>query len=262
MPPRGVAILLGAGPTSGAGLARVFAASNQGNLAVALLARNPDNLSSLTTKLRSSVPSGVFKDFPADAAEPDSLNRAFDAIRKWNAEELGNLDLKLAVWHVKHTHKKPFEEETTENFSKSLGTYVTGAMAFAKLCTTWMLVQGAPSSEDGKMTKCGTLIFTGTLGSLRTNAGFAAYGAGRAGVRMLAQSLAREYSPKGMHVVHTIANGGIGGEDGAGQEEKRKFEAGAKMKAESVGQTYLWLEGQGADLFTHELDLRPAAEKF
>lgn len=76
------------------------------------------------------------------------------------------------------------------------------------------------------------------------------------GVRQLAQSLAREYSAKGIHVVHTIANGSIRDEHGAEQV------TGKKMSADSVGKTYLWLSQQTPDLWTHELDLRPAQEKF
>jgi len=63
-------------------------------------------------------------------------------------------------------------------------------------------------------------------------------------------------SEKGIHVVHTIANGGI--EDADGEAQK----VGRKMSAESVGKTYLWLAGQGPELWTHELDLRPALERF
>ncbi|KAL8701650.1 MAG: hypothetical protein Q9224_000406, partial [Gallowayella concinna] len=114
---------------------------------------------------------------------------------------------------------------------------------------------GSTSLADGGAKKA-TLIFTGTLGALRTNAQFAAYGAGRSSVRMLAQSLAKEFSEKGVHVVHAIANGGIGDEEG---EQQKK---GARMSAEAVGRTYLWLSGQGVELWTHELDLRPALEKF
>ena len=104
--------------------------------------------------------------------------------------------------------------------------------------------------------KKGTIIFTGTLGALRTNAEFSAYGAGRAGVRMLAQSLAKEYSPKGIHVVHTIANGKIVDKDG--EEQK----TGLHMSADAVGKEYLHLMQQEPTLWTHELDLRPAQEKF
>lgn len=104
--------------------------------------------------------------------------------------------------------------------------------------------------------KKGTIIFTGTLGALRTNAEYNAYGASRASVRMLAQGLAKEVSKNGVHVVHTIANGGIRDED---SEETR---TGVRMSAEAVGKTYLWLARQEPTLWVHELDLRPAQEKF
>src|SRR5437762_14262156 len=104
--------------------------------------------------------------------------------------------------------------------------------------------QGSPSQEGTPMEK------KGTLGGLRTNAQYAAYGAGRAGVRMLAQSLAREYSARGVHVVHAIANGGI--TDSSDGAEADKVRAGLKMRAESVGKTYLWLSEQECDLWVHE----------
>jgi len=62
-----------------------------------------------------------------------------------------------------------------------------------------------------------------------------------------------------VHVVHAIANGGIEDQP-AGTGEKQKV--GTKMSAESVGKTYLFLSEQSVDLWTHELDLRPAGEKF
>ena len=167
-------------------------------------------------------------------------------------------------------------EETHKDFTDSLETYVGGAMAFAQ--ESLKLLFEHHGDDDLSATngvKKGTLVFTGTLGALRANTGFGAYGAGRAGVRQLAQSLAREFSSKGVHVVHTIANGGISDEEGEAQKE------GRKMSAEAVGRTYLWLAQQGPELWTREipifccklnvqytnkrsdeLDMRPAQEKF
>jgi NAD(P)-dependent dehydrogenase (short-subunit alcohol dehydrogenase family) len=189
------------------------------------------------------------------------LKSAFEKIR--SHPKLSNLPLSIAVWNIKHSHKTPFEEETAERFGESLQTYITGAFNFSHEVVK-MIVSQSPEPESGKpLQKRGTLIFTGTLGALRTNSGYGAYGAGRSGVRMLAQSLAREMSPRGIHVVHTIANGGIIDEtEEKGGEEWEKTQRGERMKAESVGKTYLWLASQGVDLWTHELDMRPAAEKF
>ena len=129
-------------------------------------------------------------------------------------------------------------------------------MAFAQEAVKRMFSDNGktPLVEGGS--KKGTLIFTGTLGALRTNTNFAAYGASRAGVRSLAQALAKEYSPLGVHVVHTILNGGVKDEEGEAQR------TGKTMSAEEVGKAYLWLAEQGPSMWTHELDMRPPQEKF
>lgn len=114
---------------------------------------------------------------------------------------------------------------------------------------------GATLGENGGEKK-GTIIFTGTLGAMRSNVGFAAYGAGRAGVRQLAQSLGKEFSEKGVQVCHVIANGGI-----VDDVEREDMKVGKKIRAESVGKTYLWLIEQTPDFWTSELDIRPAMEK-
>lgn len=271
MPPSGLAILLGAGPTTGAGVARVLARPSQGNLAVALLSRSGDV--SLADRLSRESGGGVLRAFKTDTSE-DSLGRVFGEIQQWSDSLGKELKLKLAIWNIKHSHKTPFEDESATKFGDSLQTYVTGAMVFSQLCVKAMLAQYPDDTEgnqegEEEMVKKGTIIFTGTLGALRTNPGYAAYGAGRAGVRMLAQSLAREYSARGLHVVHAIANGGIvdvdssageGGEDL--KEKKHKVRLGERIRAESVGRLYLQFMDQPSDLWVHELDMRPAREKF
>jgi NAD(P)-dependent dehydrogenase (short-subunit alcohol dehydrogenase family) len=194
--------------------------------------------------------------------------------------DLQGLALVVAVWCIKHAHRTAFDAETADRFGASLQTYVTGAMVFAQLCAAWMLSQQQPpvqppspprtgaaaaaATAESRLPKRGTLIFTGTLG-----------------VRMLAQSLAREYSGRGMHVVHAIANGAItdavrsdddddddaggqatGERDEGDDDDEAKVARGEKMRAESVGRLYLQLVRQQCDLWVHELDMRPAAEKF
>lgn len=148
-------------------------------------------------------------------------------------------------------------EETHADFLASLDSYVGGAFEFAQQSLgRFFADHGDAALADGAPKK-GTLIFTGTLGALRCNAEFAAYGAGRAGVRQLAQTLAREMSAKGVQVVHAVANGRIVDDEGSAE-----VGAGKQMAAEAVGKTYLWLSQQEPTLWTHELDLRPAQEKF
>ena len=275
MPPSGLAILMGAGPATGSGIARVLAHPSKGNMAVALVSRSGD--ATLAERLARESQGGVLRAFNSDTSEA-SLARVVAEIQTWSMGLGGQeLKLRLAVWNVKHSHKAPFEDETAARFGDSLQIYVTGAMAFSQLCLKWMLGQYGTDTHidagdgDEAMTKKGTLIFTGTMGALRTNPGFAAYGAGRAGVRMLAQSLAREYSARGVHVVHAIANGGIADVDTTdtalaadleAKQARQKTRMGERIRAESVGQLYLDLARQPCDLWIHELDMRPAREKF
>lgn len=255
MAPSGLAILIGAGKTSGAGIARVLANPSQGNLAVALLARNPDNLKSLCTSLRKSSNGGVLDAFPTDT-QPDNLRQTFAAIAAH--PDFKDLKLKLSIYHVKHSSKKPFLESTAEEFGESLQTYTTGAFAFAQESLKLMYEHhgGQTLLADTDGAKKGTIIFTGTLGAMRANPGYAAYGATRAGARMVSQAVAKEHSKFGVQCVHAIANGGITDEEG--QDTK----TGKKMSAEAVGKTYLWLSQQEPTLWIHELDLRPAQESF
>ncbi|KAF9740674.1 hypothetical protein PMIN06_005004 [Paraphaeosphaeria minitans] len=253
MPPSGLAILIGAGPNTGTGIARILSDPSHGNLAVAILARRPESLNEVVSTVRKTSPNAILETFATDTSKI-SLENTFKEIQKHHSFK--NLKLNMAIYSIKHSSKKPFLEETREEFEDSLGTYVGGAFTFAQeSLKRFFADHGEKGLTDGGEKK-GTLIFTGTLGALRCSAQFAAYGAGRASVRQLAQTLAREMSEKGVHVVHTIANGGIADADG---EDQKK---GKKMSADAVGETYLWLHNQKPCLWTHELDMRPACEKF
>ncbi|KAF2190755.1 NAD(P)-binding protein [Zopfia rhizophila CBS 207.26] len=253
MSPSGLAILIGAGPNTGTGIARILSHPSHGNLAVALLARRPEALSEVVSSIRKSSPDAVLETFPTDTSQ-DSLKKAFRDIKTHNS--FRDLKLQIAVYSIKHSSKKPFMEETYEEFTDSLETYVGGAFTFAQESLKRFFQDHGDTPLSEGAPKKGTLIFTGTLGALRCSAQFAAYGAGRASVRQLAQTLAREMSEKGVHVVHTIANGPIVDDDGEDQGR------GKKMSADAVGKTYLFLHQQNPCLWTHELDMRPACEKF
>ncbi|KAH9865057.1 hypothetical protein IAQ61_009003 [Plenodomus lingam] len=253
MTPNGLAILIGAGPATGTGIARILSHPSHGNLAVALIARRPASLASVITNIHSTSPDAVLESFPSDTSE-ESLKKAFQDIK--SHKNFQGLKLKLAIYSIKHSSKKPFLEETRSAFEESLETYVGGAFTFAQeSLNRFFEDHGEEGLHEGGGKK-GTLIFTGTLGALRCSAQFAAYGASRSSVRQLAQTLAREMSERGVHVVHTIANGAIVDEDGEDQK------TGKKMNADAVGETYLFLHNQKPCLWTHELDMRPACEKF
>lgn len=138
----------------------------------------------------------------------------------------------------------------------SMTVFAGGAMAFAQESVKMLFEHhGRQALSEGGSHK-GSIIFTGTMGALRTNPKFASYGGSRSAVRSLAQAVAKEYSPLGIHGAHIIANGSIR------DENSDATKAGTVMSAEAVGKTYLWLAEQDPTLYTFELDIRPAQEKF
>ena len=97
----------------------------------------------------------------------------------------------------------------------------------------------------------GSIIFTGATAALRGSANFAPFAMAKFGLRALAQSLARELGPKGIHVAHTIVDGQIGDDPND-----------AKLRPAEIADAYWHLHRQARSAWTQELDLRPWAEKF
>jgi NAD(P)-dependent dehydrogenase (short-subunit alcohol dehydrogenase family) len=110
----------------------------------------------------------------------------------------------------------------------------------------------------------GSIFFTGASGSLRGRPGFAHFAAAKAGLRMIAQAMAREFGPQGLHVAHVIVDGGINGErlrSAVPQFVAAKGEDGL-LDIDAIADTYWQLHAQHPTAWTHEIDLRPAKEPF
>ena len=110
----------------------------------------------------------------------------------------------------------------------------------------------------------GTVVFTGATGSLRGKPPFIAFASAKAGLRALAQGMAREFGPQGIHVAHVIVDGGIDGERlrvGLPAFVASKGEDGL-LKPEAIADAYWFLHQQDRTAWTHELDLRPYKEAF
>ena len=110
----------------------------------------------------------------------------------------------------------------------------------------------------------GTIIFTGATASLRGGAGFAAFAGAKHALRALAQSMARELGPQGIHVAHVVVDGAI---DTAFIRETFPDRYAAKahdgiVDPEAIAENYWHLHQQQRSAWTHELDLRPWVEKF
>jgi NAD(P)-dependent dehydrogenase (short-subunit alcohol dehydrogenase family) len=110
----------------------------------------------------------------------------------------------------------------------------------------------------------GTVIFTGASGSLRGMPGFAQFASAKAGLRMVAQSMAREYGPKGIHVAHVIVDGGVDGDRLRKAIPAMVEHLGPEglLSVEGIVENYWTLHRQARSAWTHELDLRPFKEKW
>ena len=110
----------------------------------------------------------------------------------------------------------------------------------------------------------GTVLFTGASGSLRGKPGFAHFAAAKAGLRMLAQSMAREFGPQGIHVAHVVIDGGIDGD----RLRRRMPDIVAQrgddglLDIDAIAETYWHLHRQHRSAWTQEIDLRPYKESF
>jgi NAD(P)-dependent dehydrogenase (short-subunit alcohol dehydrogenase family) len=110
----------------------------------------------------------------------------------------------------------------------------------------------------------GTVIFTGASASLRGKPGYAQFAAAKAGLRMVAQSMAREYGPSGIHVAHVVIDGGIDGERMRSRRPEAIRERGEDglLNIEGIAEAYCQIHRQARSTWTHEIDLRPFKEPF
>jgi NAD(P)-dependent dehydrogenase (short-subunit alcohol dehydrogenase family) len=110
----------------------------------------------------------------------------------------------------------------------------------------------------------GTILFTGATASLRGRPPFAAFASAKAGLRIVAQSMAREFGPQGIHVAHVVIDGAIDGDKinlNLPEYAKSKGEDGM-LGVDAIAETFWSLHVQPRSAWTHELDLRPFKETF
>ncbi len=238
------AVIIGVGPERGLGatLANHFAAEG---LHVFIAGRSIEKLQRVADTIQHK--GGLVTCMVADATIESEVKQLFEAIR------CSNSVLQIAVYNVDSNTPAPFLKTGTEAFTQLWEQNCLGAFLFAK--------QAIVSMQPNRQ---GTLIFTGATASLRAKPPFTAFASAKAALRALAQGLAREYSPKGIHVVHTIIDGVING-DRAAQQFPEYYQAKGQdglLKLEAIAETYWSIHCQHPSAWTHELDLRPYKEPF
>ena len=239
---RGVAVLVGAGDAIGAAVARRF---SQGGMAVCIARRDAAKSQALVDELTKEGHS--VHAFSVDARQEADVQAFFAKVEA----EIGPIE--VCLYNAGSNVNKPLLETTGKLFFKAWELACYGGFLVGREAAKYMLERGH-----------GTMLFTGATASLRGSAGFAGFAGAKAGLRMLAQSLARELGPRGIHVAHVVIDGGIATEFIRENHPERyalKDQDGI-LAPDHVAESYWMLHMQPRDAWTHEMDLRPWMEKF
>ncbi len=233
-----VAAVLGIGPGLGAAIARRFAGEG---FSVALMARREESVA----KVREEIESGGGTALPvsADATDPDSVAAAFERIRG----ELG--DPEVFVYNAGAFQMGGILDLSPQQFDDCFRANCAGAFYAAQQVLPAMV-------EAGR----GTVLLTGASAALRGKASFSALAVGKFGLRALAQSMAREFGPEGIHVSHVIVDGQI--RTPRVREMMPDREEHTMLDPDAIAETYWQLHSQDRTAWTLELDLRPSVESF
>ena len=233
-----VAAVLGVGPGLGSAVARRFAREG---FSVALMARREESVSGV----RREIEEGGGKALPVstDATDPASVAAAFGRVRG----ELG--DPGVFVYNAGAFQVGGILDLSPEKFDECFSTNCAGAFYAARHVLPAMVEGGG-----------GTVLLTGATAALRGGARFSALAVGKFGLRALAQSMAREFGPQGVHVAHIVIDGQINTPRMRGVSGGR--EDHTMLSPDAIAEAYWHLHAQHPTAWTLELDLRPSVERF
>ncbi len=233
-----VAAVLGVGPGLGAAIAGRFAREGY---AVGLIARKEESVSAAREEIEGA--GGRALAVSADATDASSVARAFDEVR-------GSLgDPEILVYNAGAFRMGGILEVPPEDFDRCWKANCAGAFYAAQQVLPAMLERDS-----------GTVILTGATASMRGSARFSALAVGKFGLRALAQSMAREFGPKGIHVAHAIIDGQIN--TPRVREMSPDREEHTMLSPDAIAEAYWQLHSQDPTAWTLELDLRPSVESF
>ena len=237
-----VAVVIGAGDATGGAIAQRFA--REGYLVVATR-RHQDALAPLVQKIEEN--GGKAIGLGCDASDEEAMCGLFSKIES----EIGEVG--VVVFNIGANVQFSITETTGRVYRK-----VWEMAAFAGF------LAGREAAKVMLPRSRGTIIFTGATASMRGGAGFAAFSSAKFALRALAQSMARELGPKGIHVAHSIIDGAIDTafiRDNFPDRYALKAQGGI-LDPDHIAEQYWRLHEQPRDCWTHELDLRPWMETF
>jgi NAD(P)-dependent dehydrogenase (short-subunit alcohol dehydrogenase family) len=238
---KSVCLVIGAGDGLGGAIAKAFAADGH-PVVVTRRARHLDQLEALAREIGPQAHA-----FGVDARSEEETVALFDRIER----EIGPIG--VVVFNIGANVRFGIRETTARVFTK----------VWEMACFAGFLA-GREAARVMAPRAGGSILFTGATASMRGREGYAAFAAAKAGLRMLAQSLARELGPEGIHVAHVICDGAIDGvftrERHDSAEVERLLDGDAILKPEDIAQSFVWLHNQPRSAWSHEIDLRPWKE--
>ncbi len=229
MTERQIAVVVGAGPGLGSALVQRFA---RGGMTVAAISRSGGHVASGPDVDRKHILGYI-----CDATQSAQVTATFAKIES----ELGIPD--LVVFNVGTWDRGSILDLSEEMFSQAWRIGCLAGFLVGQTAARTMAPRGK-----------GTMIFTGATASIRGGSGFAAFAVPKFGLRALAQSMARELGPKGVHVAHVILDGMIAGEGDSNSQ--------SALAPSAIADVYHDLYRQDRTAWSHELDLRPMSETF
>ena len=237
-----VCCVVGAGDATGAAVARRFAREGY---TVCVARRTQAALAPLVESIRSA--GGQAHAHGLDARREEAVQAYVREVE----ETIGPIE--VMVFNVGGNVRFPILETTAQKYFKVWEMCALAGFLVGREAARAMLPRGR-----------GTLLFTGATASLRGAAGFAAFAGGKAALRALAQSMARELGPQGLHVAHVVIDGLIDTAFAREHFAQRMADAGAGgvLDPAHIAEAYWWLHSQPRDAWTFELDLRPSVEKW
>jgi short-subunit dehydrogenase len=243
---KGVCLVIGAGDATGGAIAKRFA--KEGYIAC-VTRRSVDKLQALKAQIETS--GGVCHAFGSDARLENEVVALIEHI------ESNIAPIDVMVFNIGANSPMSILTETTRRYTKMwemacLAGFLTGREVAKRMVTR--------ASKEHK----GTIIFTGATASLRGSAGFAGFSGGKMALRALAQSMARELGPQGIHVAHPIIDAAIDTDfiRTTFPERYALKDIDGIVNPAHIADMYWMLHQQPRDAWTHELDLRPYMERF
>jgi NAD(P)-dependent dehydrogenase (short-subunit alcohol dehydrogenase family) len=246
--PSKVCVIIGCGTGLGSAIARKFAASG---FIIVATRRRPEDLRALGDELAETGCHCM----ALDARVEEQVNALFTYVE----QNIGPVH--VCIFNIGANVRFSLLDTTARVFRKVWEMACFSAFLVAKAAAKAMLERS-----------CGTILFTGASASLRGKAQYHAFGSAKAALRSLAQSIARELGPRGIHVAHVVVDGAIDSEFIRGaihtgvlpENERQRLERteDALLSPAAVAEAFLQLHQQHRSAWTQELDLRPYCESF